>query len=256
MILVKLGGSVITDKSQYQELRQEVLTRLCKEISDSGEDVLVVHGAGSFGHIMAHDHRLADGYKYESQINALATVSRDVRQLNLKVLDALITAGINPISLPPSACVVMRDREIAEIDFNRIRSYLELGVSPVMFGDVALDESQGFSICSGDQIMEALARELEPKRVIFVSDIDGIMDRDPSEPDAKLIECVRPSDIDNMKFHARVKDVTGGIKKKLAAMLDMVGPDRTCMIINGNVPGRLKSALRGDETLGTKVELD
>ncbi len=256
MILVKLGGSVITDKSQYQALRQEVLVRLCEEISDSGEDVIIVHGAGSFGHIMAHDHCLADGYKYESQVNALATVSRDVRQLNLMVLDAMLSAGISPVSLPPSACVVMHDREITEIDFDRIRSYIKLGISPVMFGDVALDESQGFSICSGDQIMEALARELVPERVIFVSDIDGIMDRDPSEPGANLIECVKPSDMDHMKFHVRVKDVTGGIKKKLIAMIGMVGPGRTCIIINGNVPGRLKAALRGDEVIGTKVELD
>ncbi len=256
MILVKLGGSVITDKSQYQMLHHDVLVRLCEEIYDSGEDVIIVHGAGSFGHIMAHDHRIAEGYKYESQIKALVTVSRDVRQLNLEVLDAMISAGISPVSLPPSACVVMRDREIVEIDFDRIRSYLKLGISPVMFGDVALDESQGFSICSGDQIMEALARELLPKRVIFVSDIDGIMDRDPSDPGAALIGCVRPSDLEHMKFHAHVKDVTGGIKKKLAAMIGMIGPDRTCMIINGNVPGRLKAALRGDEALGTKVELD
>ncbi len=256
MILVKLGGSVITDKSQYQALHEEVLVRLCKEISDSGKDVVVVHGAGSFGHIVAHDNRLADGFKYESQINALATVSRDVRQLNLMVIDAMISAGISPVSLPPSACVVMRDKEIVEIDFDRIRSYLEMGISPVMFGDVALDELQGFSICSGDQIMEALARELVPERVIFVSDVDGIMDREPSEPGAKLVDCIGPSDLDNMSFHVRVKDVTGGIKKKLSAMMKMAGPDGACMIINGRVPGRLEAALRGDEVVGTKVELD
>ncbi len=256
MILVKLGGSVITDKAQYQSVRLDVLTRLCREIVESGKDVVVVHGAGSFGHIMAHDHRLAEGHLDDGQIPALATVSRDVRQLNLMVMDAMLSVGLMPISLPPSACVLMKGGEIKDLGAERIRSYISLGASPVMFGDVALDESMGFSICSGDQIIESLAKEISPERVVFVSDVDGIMDRDPADPSSRVVEVVRPEDVEVMDFHARVKDVTGGIRKKLKSMLGLCTPERECLIINGTVPGRLLAALNGERVLGTRVELD
>ena len=53
MILIKLGGSVITDKKEYRKFNRDIVARLCSEIKDSGEDVIVVHGAGSFGHVIA-----------------------------------------------------------------------------------------------------------------------------------------------------------------------------------------------------------
>ncbi len=53
MMLIKLGGSVITDKSQYRRFDKDAVSRLCREIAESGKQAVVVHGAGSFGHIVA-----------------------------------------------------------------------------------------------------------------------------------------------------------------------------------------------------------
>ncbi len=255
MILVKLGGSVITDKSQYQVVRLDVLRRLCGEMAGA-EDIVVVHGAGSFGHIMAHEHRLSEGHRDASQIAAYAAVSRDVRELNLMVLDAMIEAGMRPVSLPPSACITLKDGKLEDFDAGLLHGYLELGMVPVLFGDVALDSVRGFAICSGDQAMEHLAKELSPRRSIFVSDVDGIMDRDPGEPGAELLAAITPDDLDSMTFHARVKDVTGGIRRKVESMLSMCSPGMDCIIINGNAPGLLADAIAGKEVRGTRVKVD
>jgi len=255
MILVKLGGSVITDKSQYHAVRLDVLRRLCKEMTGA-EDIVVVHGAGSFGHIMAHEHALAGGHRDGSQIPAYAAVSRDVRELNLMVLDAMIEAGMSPVSLPPSAGITLKDGVLEDYDTGLLQSYLDMGMVPVIFGDVALDSVQGFAICSGDQAMERLAKELSPRRSIFVSDVDGIMDRDPAEQGAELIGAITPDDLDSMTFHARVKDVTGGIRRKVESMLAMCSPGMDCIIINGNVPGLLADAIAGKEVRGTRVKVD
>ena len=58
MMIVKLGGSVITRKDRYRSFRRAVTRRLAREIADSGEQVVLVHGAGSFGHLVASRHNL------------------------------------------------------------------------------------------------------------------------------------------------------------------------------------------------------
>ena len=58
MIIVKLGGSIITDKAEYRKFRADTVDRLAGEIVSSGKQVIIVHGAGSFGHILAKEHSL------------------------------------------------------------------------------------------------------------------------------------------------------------------------------------------------------
>ncbi len=89
MMLVKLGGSVITDKSMYMTFREDTMVRLAREIKNANEPVVLVHGAGSFGHVVASEHQLQHGFKEKSQIAGLAQVLADVRELDLKVLRAL-----------------------------------------------------------------------------------------------------------------------------------------------------------------------
>src|SRR3989442_3561614 len=62
MLLVKLGGSVITVKSKYRTLRGPDLSRLARELAaGAGPDTVLVHRAGSYGHILAAEHGLKDG---------------------------------------------------------------------------------------------------------------------------------------------------------------------------------------------------
>ena len=81
-MLIKLGGSVITDKSQYRRFDKDAVSRLCREIAESGKQAVVVHGAGSFGHILAKRYSIQDGYSSKEQIPAVAMVQHDVRELS------------------------------------------------------------------------------------------------------------------------------------------------------------------------------
>ena len=56
MILIKLGGSVITDKNRPLTARLDVVQRLAYEIAACEEKVVLIHGGGSFGHIKAAEH--------------------------------------------------------------------------------------------------------------------------------------------------------------------------------------------------------
>lgn len=257
MFLVKLGGSVITDKTQYKRFNSEVVRRLCREIKDSGQMVLIVHGAGSFGHVLAHDHRLAEGQEAGGSPEVIAKVSLDVRELNSMVVSALIEAGIPAVSIPPGACFMMSDGQLRSPDLEVMRRYMELGIVPVSFGDVVLDERKGFGICSGDQLMEVLADAFHPDRVVFVSDIDGLFDRDPKKDcHAQLIDRVDRESLDRISCEINVKDVTGGVHGKMESMLRLCRGQRDCVLVNGLAEGRLLSLLQGEDVTCTVARKD
>lgn len=248
MILIKFGGSVITDKSRYRTFNADCVKRLCKEIKDSGEKVIIVHGAGSFGHVLAKEHDLNDGFKDGSQIPAVAQVCYDVRDLNSMIIKKLNDAGLPAISVPTGSCFMMDDRKLMIDDPTVLTSMADKGIMPVMFGDVVMDKRLGFSICSGDQIMEVLTKIFLPSKVIFVSDIDGLYDKDPkTNPDAKLIGTVTKDTLKEVSTDISVADVTGGVRGKMETMLRMCSKGCDCILVNGAVEGRLLSLLKGEK---------
>lgn len=256
MILIKLGGSVITDKSQYKKFNQEQTARLCGEIASAGKGVMIVHGAGSFGHVIAKQYQLNLGLQDFRQIPAVAQVQHDTRELSLLVTDELNKVGLPAVSVPPGSCFVMENGRLVVKDDEALKALVHIGVMPVMFGDVVADRNKGFGICSGDQAMEVLARKFRPKTIVFVSDVDGLYTADPKkDPEAKLIKNVDSSMLDSIDSELTVADVTGGIRGKIQEMLAMCGDSGECVLLNGTVPGRLAAFLKGEDVVCTRVKV-
>ncbi len=255
MILIKLGGSVITDKSRLRSFRASACQRLAREMRPAlREGLLVVHGAGSFGHIMAKRHGLHKGFKRRSQLEHVAGVQRDVRELNLRVLEALIDNGVSAVSVPPAAASTFDGGAVTGFSDEAFASLVGLGLVPVTFGDVVPDASMGFSICSGDLMMLELAKAFRPRLAVFCADVDGVFDRDPkSHRDARLLATVDPSTLSDFSGRSVNADVTGGMKGKLERMLAISSHCEKCMIVNGNVRGRLEGAVRGRKVASTAV---
>lgn len=255
MMLVKLGGSVITDKSSLRTFRKAACGRLAKELRPAKKELIVVHGAGSFGHIIAKKHSLHRGFRSEDQLGPMASVQRDVRELNLAVLGCLIDNGLNAVSVPPAAMATFHDGNVRKFSPGLCTSLLNLGLVPVTFGDIVPDSGLGFSICSGDLMMEQLAKEYRPKLVVFVADVDGIFDADPKRSGrARLIGSLDSSAVAAIARSEAVNaDVTGSIHGKLERMLAIARHCEKCMIVNGNVPGRLEKALMGEKVLSTVI---
>lgn len=254
MILVKLGGSVITDKGRYRTFDPETAGRLAEEIARAGQDVMVVHGAGSFGHMLAKEHRLHVGITDSSQMLGASLVMSDVRELDLEVCRRMSAKGLPVVPLPPASCAVMRDGALHRLDLDPFKAYLEVGMVPVTYGDVVRDEVRGLSICSGDQLMAALAEEFRPGKVIFVTDVDGVFTADPThDPGAKLIETVDREVLGSLPRTERNVDVTGSIFAKIRYMIGMASLTGECLVLNGKVPGRLEAAIRGERVVASKV---
>ena len=105
-------------------------------------------------------------------------------------------------------------------------------------------------------MMELIAEMFKPERVIFVSDIDGLYTANPkTDPDARLIPEFDAGTLDEVSSVSDVDDVTGGVRNKMESMLRMCDEGRDCVLVNGTVPGRLLSLLRGEDVTCTVARM-
>ncbi len=256
MRLVKLGGSVITDKARPLAFRSRVTTRLGRELQPfAGEGLVVVHGAGSFGHVRAAEYDLTSGLKGPRQVEGTAVVQRDVRDLNLRVIDALLDAGVPAVSLPPAAWLELEDGVLRQFDARPFQRAMGRGLVPVTFGDVLNDRVTGVAIASGDLLMAAIAAVFMPDISVFVTAVDGVYDGDPEEPDSRLMPEVSPVTVPDGSGRAPegVADVTGSMGGKLSKAFEVAQRSQETWVIGGNRPGRLRSLLDGKRVKGTRV---
>lgn len=261
MIVLKIGGSLLTDKLRYRELRHPNVVRLAREVASAEKAVALVHGAGSFGHVVAKEHELANGRRGDrAQDAGAARVGVDVRELDHYVLHALGDAGARPIAIPGFAVARLRAGELASFDAEPFRLALAAGLLPVTFGDLAPDLDRGFGIVSGDSIVEALAKALAPERVVIATDVEGLYDRPPMQIGAKLLREVTADEAvaalaGGAAGGSTGVDVTGGMAGKLARLAPIARAGTPVFILNGNAPGRLAGALAGKAVEGTTILL-
>jgi isopentenyl phosphate kinase len=258
--LIKLGGSLITDKRREKHARAEVIARLAGEIAElrrRSEDAWILgHGSGSFGHIEAHRHEIHRGVRSEEQLPGLAATADEAARLHRMVTGALRAAGESPFSFAPSSAMVAVAGVPETLHLEPLRRALGLGLLPVTYGDVVMDREQGCSICSTETLFVRLVAALQESgltvsRVLWLGQTDGIYD----ETGATLAE-VSPTDADALVDRvtgAAGIDVTGGMRHRLRATLALAARGVTSWVGNGLEPGRLGRAVAGEPVPGTWI---
>ncbi|MCX8174370.1 MAG: isopentenyl phosphate kinase [Thermoplasmata archaeon] len=260
MQIIKLGGSVITDKKRYCRFRKQVVGKIAGELkraADAGEKFVIVHGAGSFGHIKAREYQLNLGRnpKIGDQHLGFARVHLDVRTLNLKIMECLNKHGISAVSLPPLSIALNSAGKLKVLDVGAFERALSNSLVPVTFGDVVFDEKLGFSICSGDDLTLKLGAHFLPERVIFVCDVPGVYADFPPKKHTAILKEISPSDISNLSKANPEFDVTGGIFGKIQKCFTFLEERKTTEIwvISGRNFDNFRNALIGKDIQGTKV---
>ncbi len=244
MILIKLGGSVISDKREYRRFREEEVRKIARKLPK--RELILVHGGGSFGHIMAEKYRITEGFEEWKRLG-FSNVGRDMEELNLRILSILIEEGIPAVSMPPHSLFIMGEN----VNMGIFRKAVSLGFVPLTYGDIIFHGEKGIDICSGDYLMLQLAREFRPELTIFLTDVDGIYDRDPDEEGATLIPELERSMQPGTSL--KVKDVTGGIAYKIKIMREIANYSRV-YVLNGFHPERMEKLIKGENVTGTVVK--
>jgi len=254
LVVLKLGGSAITDKKEPFKPDLKAIERLAGEIAASSvRELVLVHGGGSFGHPLARDYSIKEGFKSPWQLRGLAETHLAMEELNKLVVKALLAEGLPAVPLPPFSCFTTRDGRVAKAFLEPLRGLMKLGAIPVLYGDVVMDESLGFTILSGDQIVAYLALTLGASRVVLALAVEGVFTRDPNlYPDAVLVPRLRPSELNRVEAGgAAAIDVTGGMGKKLREMAPVASAGIPVFFTSAKVPGNVEKALRGEKVRGT-----
>ena len=178
-----------------------------------------------------------------------------VQQLNTLVLNSLHGNNINAISIPPHATIKLENHKLLKMDYKIFSDYLDNNFIPLTFGDVVLDSKLGFSICSGDLLVLALAEYFKPEKVIFVIDEDGLYTSNPKmDSGAKLIEKTTIKDLVDLSTSMdRHDDVTGGMKGKIDTIKTISHFGIDTIILNGNKNDRLYNSMMDKPCISTTV---
>src|SRR5208283_4136589 len=146
-VILKIGGSAITDKTVEASPKTEIINRLAEEIKRADLDnLIIVHGGGSFGHPAAAKYGLKDGYKEDpTQKLGFAETHHMMTVLNGLVMDALIWHEVPAISIAPSGSFITENGKIKFFDDSVLQAMTKMNFTPVLYGDAVLDEKLGFT---------------------------------------------------------------------------------------------------------------
>lgn len=274
LVFLKLGGSLITDKTQPYTPKVDVIEDVALQILTALHNqpdlrLLIGHGSGSFGHVAASEYHTRDGFfpqpsplihrqrdkTEENYWKGFSEVWYQAASLNQFVMKALHKMKIPSIALPPSANVIASDGRVSIWETTSISMALAAGLVPVIYGDVTFDEVRGGTILSTEDLFGHLARALHPQRVLLAGLEAAVWEDFPAR--TRKVEAITPnnfSEVSEGVGKAAGADVTGGMESKVMQMLELVqqNPDLKIQVFSGAEPGNILRALRG-ENLGTWI---
>lgn len=273
LVFLKLGGSLITDKTQPYTPRLDVIEDVALQISTALQKqpnlrLILGHGSGSFGHVAASEYHTRDGFPRPSPLihrerdqteenywKGFAEVWYQASSLNRFVMKALHKTNVLAVALPPSANIIASNGQISIWETTSIRMALAAGIVPVLYGDVTFDEVRGGTILSTEDLFSHLARALSPERILLAGLESAVWEDFPAR--TRKLETITPQTFGEIKSgvgKADGADVTGGMEDKVTQMLELVqqNPELKIRIFSGVEPGNILRALTG-EMLGTEI---
>ncbi len=267
LVFLKLGGSLITDKTQPYTVRRDKLAELAEEIGSAlaklpGLRIVLGHGSGSFGHFAVKEHwnsqQQESGPGQEAFWRGFSEVWYRASQLNRHVIEALHQAGLPCLAFPASGSVVAENGRVASWDLSPLRTALQENLLPVIYGDVVFDRKLGGVVLSTEVLMSHLALHLKPARILLAGLEAAVWNDYPER--RHRVERITPAtygSLTNQPGGSHGTDVTGGMKSKVEQMLDLVrqAPELKVQIFSGEIQGNLEKILAG-EHLGTLLTCD
>lgn len=248
--MVKVGTSTLTNEMGKSDLRSfDRLACVLSDVQNMGYEVILVSSGaiavginklnlrerpasmrmkqaaaavGQCAMMYLYDKFFGD---YDKTIAQILLNAEDIRQEEKKenltnTFEALLEMGIIPV-----------------VNENDSVSYTEIESEDRLFGD-------------NDMLSAVVAVRCKAKRLVILSDIDGLYDADPRlNPKAKLIS--RVERVDEAAFSlaggAGTRRGTGGMKTKLRAAELATSQGTDAIIANGKRPEALYEMIRGGQ---------
>src|SRR5579883_1649394 len=242
MILIKLGGSIITNKEKPLTPNRNAIRKIASSLRNVKEPIIIVHGGGSFGHYWSVKYDMHTKPQ-RHQPKGVAAVKNSMVDLNRIVLELFFESGLNPYCLITSDFMIGNKPNTKKV--KEIPKIAKTGLIPISYGDAMWFGKNKFYILSGDKIMGILSKLLRPRLVIFVTNVDGVYADMKSK---RLLNEITKE----MPITSEVKmDVTGGMSRKIKEAFAISKNGINVFFVNGNHPKRITNAINGKSFEGT-----
>jgi len=261
IILIKLGGSIITNKESHMSLRKSVIKKLVRQIIKIQTDfpdkkLIISHGQGSFAHVPAHKYKTMDGFINEDSVYGMAVVQNAAAQLNRAVVKEFLKEGIPAATFAMSNSLITNNKKAVKDFFGLLETYLEKGLFPITCGDVIVDESMGCTIWSTEKILGHFVKRFKEngycvEKVIHLTGVAGFLDKEK-----EVIPEITNKNWENLKsLLTKTKgiDVTGGMSLKIEESLMLANKYGVNSYIISEKNNNLYKLLADKKWLGTKI---
>ena len=260
--IIKLGGSLLTDKNKPFSLRKDIIKKSILQIIESNEKIILIHGGGSFGHPVAKKYRIFDGFnpKIKDQLIGLSKTQKTMNEFNSFIINEFLDNNCPAIPVQPSSIFIKDGGKIIIKSIDIIEFLLQLNIIPILYGDIIIDLQNSFSIISGDQIIVSLCNNIHKykiDKIIFAIEKDGIfIENEKDKQNPKLLKEITFSEILSINL-ANLDDkidVTGGIKGKLDEIKRIHQFKIPVHIINGLKNENILKSLKNEEIISSIIK--
>ena len=242
MILIKLGGSIITNKEKPLTPRRKIIENLAKNLKKIDEPIIIVHGGGSYGHYWSVKFDMhTKERKYD--LRGVSIVKNSMIELNKIILDSMLKKGLKPYCLPPTDFMSGNKPILKKV--KEIEKIAKTGLIPVTYGDALWFGQNKTYILSGDKIMTHLAKILKPKLCIFALNEDGLY------YDLKSKKLIAELKGELPLISENKMDVTGGMTRKMEEASKISKMGMNVFFVNGNKAERIVKAVKNRKFEGT-----
>jgi isopentenyl phosphate kinase len=235
------------------------MLHLAKEVKSALESfegkIIIGHGAGSFAHTPAHIYKTKEGLINKDSLYGMAVTEDAAKKLDMILIKNFLEIGLPAFSFSPASFMISDSKVCSKSYIDPVKKALQIGIIPVVYGDVIVDKAIGCTIFSTEKILSILAKEFQKDyqiRIIYVTDVDGVYDEK-----GKSIPEITNKNFESLKssiIGAKGVDVTGGMLHKVEEALKLVKETGIkTLIINGKTKGSLKNAILGKKTVGTQI---
>ena len=252
-IVIKCGGSVLVDPKLFKIFIEDVAV-----LKKLGFNPIVIHGGGK-----RINNKLGELNIKSDFINGLRVTDKNtinivedvLIEFNKEIVNALkdqlcesrriTTKEYNIITVKPESDKLGFVGSPTHIKINVLKEIIKVNEVPVV-APLGLDENnQTFNI-NADTAAGAIAKKLKARRLIIMSDIEGVLDNDN-----KLI-----SEINTDKVNELIKNETifGGMIPKIKNCLDVTNNGvKGVVIIDGRKSHSILFELLSDKGAGTLI---
>jgi isopentenyl phosphate kinase len=257
--LLKIGGSIITDKSQPRAFIPEVMDGISKELSLLVRDpsyagkIILGHGSGSYGHVEAAKYNTQQGVSTPDDWWGFTRVAEAASDLARLVVNSLTQHNIAAMRFSPSSSAIAENGTVIRMVHKPLVLALEHKLLPVVHGDVCFDIAMGGTIVSTEKVFSWLCDTLPVSTVVLLGKTDGVLDRNG--------DTIPRIDSTSLRLHLDAiagsdgVDVTGGMRTKVIDMMALARahPSLKIWIANWDTREGLVGLIKRGEGPGTLI---